>query len=82
VDSVLRKRAKCFEKCPASLFLGILCNKKNENKFFWVFVGYHGGNENNLFGYHGINFNNFVGYLLGIKRKMKMKTRTSKQNKL
>ncbi len=82
MESVLRKRAKCFEKRPASLFLGILCNRKNENKFFWVFVGYHGENENNFFGYHGKKFNKFFGYLLGIKGKMKMKTRPSKQNKL
>lgn len=82
MESVLRKRAKCFEKRPASLFLGIFCSRKNENKFFGYLPGIMEKLKIIFLGIMGKNLINFWGICWGIKGKMKMKTRTSKQNKL
>jgi hypothetical protein len=84
VESVLRKRAKCFEKRPASLFFGIFCSRKNEKKFFGYLPGIMGKLKIFFLGIMGKNLIIFSGICWSIKgkMKMKMKTRTSKQNKL
>jgi hypothetical protein len=84
VESVLHKRPNFFEKRPASLFLGIFCSRKNENKFFGYLPGIMGKLKIFFLGIMGKNLIIFSGICWGIKgkMKMKMKTRTSKQNKL